>query len=66
MDYRMTILEMKKACSENKYLLFRKVSGKLVGCNGLLPNLKPTGNKLRRGDNYKTSNIGFIPCSLNE
>ena len=62
----MTIAEMKKACSENRYLLFRDTKGKLVGCNGRLPFLKPPQGKRRRSDEYRSKHIGFIPCGINE
>lgn len=64
--YRMTIREMKKACKENRYVLFRKASGRLIGCNGRLPFIKPAKGVRRRGDDYKGDTIGFLPCGINE
>ena len=60
----LTIGQIKKICSKNKYILLRHKSGKLIGYNcNIFPLAK---KKWRTHGNQKTVYTSYITCEINE
>jgi hypothetical protein len=60
----LTVKDLIKICSQNKYVLLRERGGSLVGVNC---KVSPIGFKKFKGNiNIETNFVSYLPCSLNE
>jgi hypothetical protein len=58
----LKVKHLKKACEENKYILVRFRSGKLMGINTKIADI--AFNRKDYKLNSKTGFTGFIPCDF--
>ena len=60
----MTVKQIKKVCSEHKYILLRLESGALVGINCKIGKFAEKMHEY--SDTHETKYVSYIPCSFHE